>query len=136
MDKGNYTLKDMLKAGMSVEEIQADFNKQIEAAQAELAKDENNSKKMQARAKLIEGALEYIEAMDYLDEALTEEDKAELTQALYKYLAKFEENFKMYEAFIKKVLNKEKCSTTQKYSLADQPKRKKRSPYTTFDIWF
>ena len=48
MDKGNYTLKDMLKAGMSVEEIQADFNKQIEAAQAELAKDENNSKKMQA----------------------------------------------------------------------------------------
>lgn len=136
MDKKNYTLKDMLKQGMSIEEIQADFNKQIEAAQAELAKDENNNKKMQARAKLIEGAIEYIEAMDYIDEALTEEDKAELTQALYKYLAKFEDNFKFYEGFIKKMLSEENCSTTVKYGLADQPKRKKRSPYTTFDIWF
>lgn len=136
MDKKNYTLKDMLKQGISIEEIQADFNKQIEAAQAELAKDENNNKKMQARAKLIEGVIEYIEAMDYIDEALTEEDKAELTQALYKYLAKFEDNFKFYEGFIKKMLSKENCSTTIKCSLADQPKRKKRSPYTTFDIWF
>lgn len=101
-------VKDLLKAGLSPDELKEKLNAEIEAARVELEKEcITNTKKTldQIRRDLIESALNYMSAMEWIDaQEITEDD----FNAYCAALEAMEGELDIYATMLMAVVNKQK----------------------------
>lgn len=124
-------IKDLLKEGMSAQDILKDVQAQIKEAQDELDKDNAKEKNLHLkRGNMVNAIMEYMEALGY------KEETSEIRELIYKELAKLEKKDSFYGRMLEKVINEAKSPKTQNYSLADR-KDDERILNRLFDyIWF
>lgn len=107
-------VKDMLKAGISPEELKEKLSAEIEAARVELEEEcLTNSKKTidQIRRDLIESALNYMDAMEWIDaQETTDED----FNAYCAALEAMEGELDIYATMLMAVVNKQKKKIEKK----------------------
>lgn len=101
-------VKDMLKAGLSPDELKAKLNAEIEAARVELEEEcKTNSKKTldQIRRDLVESALNYMDAMEWINaQEINQSDFEDYCATL----ESMEDELDMYATMLMAVVNKQK----------------------------
>lgn len=124
-------IKDLLKEGMSAQDILKDVQAQIKEAQDELDKDNAKEKNLHLkRGNMVNAIMEYMEALGY------KEETSEIRELIYKELAKLEKKDSFYGRMLEKVINEAKSPKSQNYSLADR-KEDERALRRLFDyMWF
>ena len=124
-------IKDLLKEGMSAQDILKDIQAQIKEAQDELDKDNAKEKNLHLkRGNMVNAIMEYMEALGY------KEETSEIRELIYKELAKLEKKDSFYGRMLEKVINEAKSPKSQNYSLADR-KEDERALRRLFDyMWF
>lgn len=127
----NKNIKDLLKEGMSAQDILNDVQAQIKEAQDELDKDNAKEKNLHLkRGNMVNAIMEYMEALGY------KEETSEIRELIYKELAKLEKKDSLYGRMLEKAINEAKSPKSQNYSLADK-RSEERDLKRLFDyIWF
>lgn len=99
----NMNVKDMLKAGVSAKDLRNKLEQEIEEATAAIKEEAEDKKVDLMRKRLVDAAIDYMQAMDWLEEGLNEEDKQDLVEVL----KDLEDELGTYVDIIKLLIRKE-----------------------------
>ncbi|MGN0992939.1 MAG: hypothetical protein ACI4PE_03370 [Bacilli bacterium] len=99
----NMNVKDMLKAGVSAKDLRNKLEQEIEKATAAIKEEAEDKKVGLMRKRLVDAAIDYMQAMDWLEEGLNEEDRQDLVEVL----KDLEDELGTYVDIIKLLIRKE-----------------------------